>query len=498
LSQLKLLERRLKFLQSAVPSVKLEFLSLSEFKTQSATSRAQNIDQYLGGAADGVVYPIDIEARHFLVLVDLDLIQSKNSLDNESPGGGHLSALLGGKISGVVFSSSYFREADVIAVSLSPGLRLAVKEKVDFLVAAEHQSINNRLEGETKTRSVMWDSFFEPSDFLKASALSDGMLVTRSLINWPANLLNPATYESFVGDLLKSWSSRWKGQVSMETLDSERLVREGAGLISAVGRAAKEGPRILKLVWSPEGARSEPGIALVGKGITYDTGGLDIKPGSSMRLMKKDMGGSAAVLGSFLALALSGYKTKVTLWLPLAENAISGDSFRPGDVYKALNGKLVEIDNTDAEGRLILADALVYAAKDAPKVIIDVATLTGAARVALGPEVDSAFTNRRDYIPMMQAISLETGDWVWPMPRVPQYRSYFETSNVADMENGGGKFAGAIVGALFLEHFVGNLPWIHVDSYMWAEKPTLMAREAGANPKMVRFLCKLMEELQDR
>jgi len=497
MSQFKLLERRIKFLQAGSPTAKIHFCDLSEINDNLSSPQIKKVDQYLGGLADGVLYPVDIEARHFLCAIDLDALQRKNALDNEDLGDGHRSALIGGKISGVLFSSPYFKQEDVLSIDLSPRLKLAVAEKADFLVAFEHQSVNNRLEGELKTRSVILESYFESKDYAQAAAVSDGMLVTRSLINWPANMLNPATYETFVRELVLAWTPRWKGQVSVESIDAKRLSEEGAGLISAVGKGAKEGPRILRLVWTPEAVSEGAGIALVGKGITYDTGGLDIKPGSSMRLMKKDMGGSAAVLGSFLALAISGYKQKVTLWLPLAENSISAESFRPGDVYKALNGKLVEIDNTDAEGRLILADALVYAAREHPKVIIDVATLTGAARVALGPEVDSAFTNRRHFGPMIQQASLQTGDWVWPMPRVPQYKSYFENSQIADMENGGGKFAGAIVGALFLEHFVENLPWIHIDSYMWAEKPTLMAREAGPNPKMVRFLCKLMESLTD-
>ncbi len=468
---------------------------MSELNGSTSSPVAKKVEHYLGGLTEGVLYPIDVEARHFMAALDLELLQRKNALDNESLGAGHLSALIGGKISGLLFASPFFKQEDVLSVCLSPALKAAVIEKMDFLVAAEHQSVNNRLEGEVKTRSVLLDSYFESGDYLSASAISDGMLVTRSLINFPANLLNPATYELFIRDLLKAWAPRWKGSISMESIDAKRLTEEGAGLISAVGRGAKEGPRILKLVWEPETKPKGAGIALVGKGITYDTGGLDIKPSSSMRLMKKDMGGSAAVLGSFLALAISGHDQKITLWLPLAENSISSDSFRPGDVYKALNGKLVEIDNTDAEGRLILADALVYATREVPKVIIDVATLTGAARVALGPEVDSAFTNRREFVSLMEQASLQTGDWVWPMPRVPQYRSYFENSQIADMENGGGKFAGAIVGALFLEHFIGDLPWIHIDSYMWAEKPTLMARESGPNPKMVRFLCKLIESL---
>ena len=494
--QLNLLDRRLKFTHAAHSTAKIDFFCLSELHDDTSTPGVKKIEHYLGGLSEGVLFPIDVEARHFMVALDLDALQRKYGLDNERLGDGHLSALIGGKISGLLFSSPFFKQDDVLSVKLSPKLKVAVKEKVDFLVAAELQSVNNRLEGEVKTRSVVLDSYFESEDYLKAAAISDGMLVTRSLINWPANMLNPATYEDFIRDLLKAWGPRWKGNISMESIDAKRLSDEGAGLISAVGRGAKEGPRILKLVWEPESKPKGSGIALVGKGITYDTGGLDIKPSSSMRLMKKDMGGSAAVLGSFLALAISGYQQKVTLWLPLAENSISSDSFRPGDVYKALNGKLVEIDNTDAEGRLILADALVYAAREVPKVIVDVATLTGAARVALGPEVDSAFTNRREFGPLIQQASLQTGDWVWPMPRVPQYKSYFESSQIADMENGGGKFAGAVVGALFLEHFVGDLPWIHIDSYMWAEKPTLMARESGPNPKMVRFLCKLMETLR--
>jgi leucyl aminopeptidase len=496
MSDIALLDRRFKVSDIQSPTVRLEIYLKHEIKNLELADLNSKISGFAGKITDGVVYPVQLDKREMVTFIDFEMLISKNTLDNEQPGDSHVSALLGGKISNILWSSSFIQTEDVTQIVLSKELQSQISDKATFLTAMEQQSVINKLSEVKGSRTISLGSFISPKDYENARNISDAMLVTRTLINAPANLLNPASFENFLIQLLQDWTPRFKGDVQVEVLDAKRLEKEGAGLICAVGRAAKESPRIIKVTWKPTHKAVNHQIAIVGKGVTYDTGGLDIKPGANMRLMKKDMGGAAAAFGGFLALALSDYSGDLTLWLPLAENAISSDSYRPGDVYKALNGKLVEIDNTDAEGRLILADALVYASREKPQMIIDIATLTGAARVSLGPEVDSAFCNRKDFAQLIKEASITTGDWAWPMPRVPQYKGYFETSSVGDMENGGGKFAGAIVGAQFLEHFVDGIPWIHIDSYMWAEKATLMAREAGANPKMVRFLKYFVENFE--
>jgi leucyl aminopeptidase len=496
MSTIALLDKRFFFSDSKSPTVRLKVYFKHEINSPELADLNRRISGFAAKVMDSVVYPENIDKRELVMFIDFEQLLSKNSLDNESPGGCHISALLGAKVSSILWSSAFIQLEDITHVVLSSEFKSKIADKSTFLVAMEQISVSNKLTEAASSRTVVLESFFVSKDYDDARKISDSMLVTRSLINAPANYLNPASFERFLINLIQDWTPRFKGSVQVETLDVKRLEKDGAGLICAVGRAAKESPRLLKVSWKPSQKTIGYHIALVGKGITYDTGGLDIKPGANMRLMKKDMGGAAAAFGGFLALVLSEYPGELTLWLPLAENAISGDSYRPGDVYKALNGKLVEIDNTDAEGRLILADALVYASREKPHLIIDVATLTGAARVSLGPEVDSAFSNRKEFARLLGEASTATGDWAWPMPRVPQYKSYFESNSIGDMENGGGKFAGAIVGAQFLEHFVDGIPWIHIDSYMWAEKPTLMAKEAGANPKMVRFLKYFIEHLE--
>ncbi|MBB3655850.1 leucyl aminopeptidase [Rhizobium sp. BK650] len=287
-----------------------------------------------------------------------------------------------------------------------------------------------------------------------------GVFLARDLINTPTNDMGPEQLEA----AFRSLATHYKAEMSV--IIGDDLLTENFPLVHTVGRASADAPRLLELRWGKKGHRK---VTLVGKGVCFDTGGLDIKPASSMLLMKKDMGGAANVMG--LALMIMDAKLKVDLRviIPVVENSISSNAFRPGDIYKSRKGLTVQIDNTDAEGRLILADALAYADEDEPDLLIDMATLTGAARVALGPDLPPFFTDDANLAHDLMEASLETDDPLWRLPLYAGYEKDIRTK-FADITNApAGGMAGAITAALFLKRFVGKAKsWAHFDIYGWA------------------------------
>jgi leucyl aminopeptidase len=291
-----------------------------------------------------------------------------------------------------------------------------------------------------------------------------GVFLARDLINTPTNDMGPNELEA----AFRGLAAHYKAEISVISGDD---LRHNFPLVHTVGRASADAPRLMELRWGKKGHRK---ITLVGKGVCFDTGGLDIKPASSMLLMKKDMGGAANVMG--LALMIMDAKLKVDLRvvIPVVENSISSNAFRPGDIYKSRKGLTVQIDNTDAEGRLILADALAYADEEEPDLMIDMATLTGAARVALGPDLPPFFTDDTDLARDLMESSIETDDPLW---RLPLYAGYEKDirAKFADITNApAGGMAGAITAALFLKRFVSHAKsWAHFDIYGWApsERP---------------------------
>ncbi len=287
-----------------------------------------------------------------------------------------------------------------------------------------------------------------------------GVFLARDLINTPTNDMGPEQLEA----AFRGLAAHYKAEMSV--IIGDDLLKENFPLVHTVGRASADAPRLLELRWGKKGHRK---VTLVGKGVCFDTGGLDIKPASSMLLMKKDMGGAANVMG--LALMIMDAKLKVDLRviIPVVENSISSNAFRPGDIYKSRKGLTVQIDNTDAEGRLILADALAYADEEEPDLLIDMATLTGAARVALGPDLPPFFTDDAILAHDLMEASLETDDPLW---RLPLYTGYEKDirAKFADITNApAGGMAGAITAALFLKRFVSKAKsWAHFDIYGWA------------------------------
>jgi leucyl aminopeptidase len=309
--------------------------------------------------------------------------------------------------------------------------------------------------------------------------------LARHLVNLPPNLLNPVTYAEFIGEVFAAFKT-----VRIDTWDETRLARERCGLHLAVGAGSSSAPRLVKLSYRPaKSAKGVAPIALVGKGITFDSGGLDIKPAAGMRLMKKDMGGSAAVLGALYWAALTGANTPIDAYVALAENSISSRAFRPGDVLTARNGTSVEIHNTDAEGRLVLADALDVAvtAEVKPELVIDVATLTGAIKVALGAQLAGLFGTDEKLSAGLARAGTASGDLTWAMPLVQRYRTQ-SNSNFADVVNAVDGFGGAITAALFLEKFARDVPWAHLDIYAWKDAPEGAWAEGGGSGQGVLLL----------
>jgi leucyl aminopeptidase len=303
--------------------------------------------------------------------------------------------------------------------------------------------------------------------------------MARDLINTPSNDLGPENFQKFVETFAAERGMTLKATVG------DDLVAQNLPVIHAVGRASAEAPRLLDLSWGREDA---PRVTLVGKGVTFDTGGLDIKSAAGMLLMKKDMGGAANILGLAHLIVSANLPVRLRVLLPIVENAISSNAFRPGDVLRSRRGITIEIGNTDAEGRLILADALTLADEEAPDLLIDMATLTGAARVALGPDLPPIYSNDLDWAAEIAARGGEVEDPLWPMPLWSPYESQL-TSKIADINNAGtGGFAGSVIAALFLRRFVTQAKtWLHLDIFGWAPEARA-GRTVGGTDQGMRAL----------
>jgi leucyl aminopeptidase len=285
--------------------------------------------------------------------------------------------------------------------------------------------------------------------------------------------------------------------LGIEVFDKDALVQLGCGGLLGVNAGSVEPPRMIKLTYRPKGASGESVTAaghliLAGKGITYDSGGINLKPGDSMHgLMKMDMSGAAAVLGAMSALSALGCPTAVTGYLMCTDNMPSGSAQKMGDVLTIRGGKTVEVLNTDAEGRLILADALVLAVEEHPDAIVNIATLTGACLRALGDQIAGLFSNHQGFVEQVRAASRQTDESVWQLPLDQRYRKQIDSS-IADLKNMGGEHPGAITAALFLAEFVGNVPWAHLDicGPMYAESDESW-RPKGATGYGTRLLIDL-------
>ena len=334
-----------------------------------------------------------------------------------------------------------------------------------------------------KERMVMLASP-EGADAERITHLAQSVFLARDLINTPANDMGPAAMETAARAIATA------GKAKVKVIKGTALQR-GFPMIHAVGRAASEEPRLIDMSWGP---KSAPKVTLIGKGVTFDTGGLDIKPSSSMLLMKKDMGGAANVLALARLIMRSGLKVRLRVLIPAVENAISATAFRPGDILVSRSGLTVEIGNTDAEGRLILADALTLATEEDPDLLIDMATLTGAARVALGPDLPPFFTDDESFAADIASASVAVADPVWRLPMWAPYERKL-ASKTADTNNvTTDGFAGAVTAALFLKKFAASArSWVHFDIFGW--NPVEKAHSpVGGEAQAIRAIFRVLEK----
>jgi leucyl aminopeptidase len=308
-------------------------------------------------------------------------------------------------------------------------------------------------------------------DRTRLTALAEAVALGRDLINTPASDMGPEEIEAAAMCVARHHGA------SVMSIVGESLLQQNFPLIHAVGRASPRAPRLIDMT---AGRPDAPKVTIVGKGIAFDTGGLDIKPSSAMLLMKKDMGGAASALALAHMILATGLDVRLRLIIAAAENSVSGNSFRPGDVIRSRAGKTVEIGNTDAEGRLVLADALALADEEAPEHIFTFATLTGAARVALGPEIMPFYCTDDALAATLTEVGNAVGDAVWRMPLQTPYEAWLDSS-VADMNNvSEGGFAGSVVAAIFLKRFVTRARhFAHFDIYGWRPQAKALGPRGG-------------------
>ena len=365
------------------------------------------------------------------------------------------------------------REMAWILGSTDPG---AVTAVVDGVLVADYDADRYRTErnGE-KGIDILWLATGGAALPAEAEgALNRGRIVgeaqnfTRELVNEPSNRMTPTNLAERASEMCARFG------LKCEVLGPQEIQDLKMGAFWAVAQGSKEPARLIVIRYAPEDAPDQPHIGLIGKGITFDSGGISIKPSENMHEMKTDMAGGATMLGVMQALAQLKPRVRVTALIPATENMPSGTAYKPGDVITSMSGKTVEILNTDAEGRLVLADGLTYAKRLGCTVLIDAATLTGAVMVALGNFTTGVFGSDRDWVNRVLAAANVAGEKMWQLPVDDDYRELYKSA-IADLANTGGRYGGAITGAMFIGEFAGDTPWVHLDiaGTRWAndEKP---------------------------
>lgn len=351
------------------------------------------------------------------------------------------SGVLGTGVNGIKAEDAVYAMTEGAILGLYT-FRKHMTKKEDFSEVKEFKIIGKDTEAMNKARA-------------RAKIVSESVTWARDLVNEPSNFMTPTDLAAAAQKAAREYG------IKIEVLEKQQMASLGMGALLGVARGSHESPRFICMTY--KGKKSKDiDLALVGKGITFDSGGIDIKPQEGMHEMKGDMAGGASVMAALTAIARLKVPLNVTALVPATENMPGGSAQKPGDVVTAMNGKTIEVLNTDAEGRLILSDALSYARKLNAKAIIDVATLTGACRAALGTICTGAFTNNQPLIDKLIAAGNEVGEYMWQFPMFEEYDEQIK-SEVADIKNLGGRFAGAITAAKFLAEFIDDTPWVHLD-----------------------------------
>lgn len=355
--------------------------------------------------------------------------------------------------------------ADYLSRALSEKILKAVTFKLDGVKGADATNAcigwgiaGYRFENYKARKTAALPRLVWPKDADKASALAhiEASLLIRTLINIPANDMGPDELEKAVRSIAKAEG------LTVKIIKDKELIEQNFPMIYAVGKGSPRRPRLIDLKW---GDPKHPKVTLVGKGVCFDTGGLNLKPGPAMYTMKKDLGGGAHALALALLIIRHKLPVRLRVLIPAVENSVSGDSFRPSDVINSRKGITVEVGDTDAEGRLILGDALAYGAEEKPELMVNFATLTGG--VAIGPEVPALFSNNEKLAFEIKDISERVHDNLWPLPLIQSYRKHM-ASDIADMSSVGNGRGGTIHAALFLESFVDpKIDWVHIDLFAW-------------------------------
>jgi leucyl aminopeptidase len=376
----------------------------------------------------------------------------------------------------------------------------AVQAIVEGAILADYDADRYRSERTSEKRVDRLDLATDgggTSDALRAAAergriVAEATNFTRDLVNDPSNLLTPTQLAEQAETMARCFG------LHCQVLGPEEIRALKMGALWAVAQGSDEPPRLIVVRYFPEGVSTEPVVGLVGKGITFDTGGISIKPAAEMHEMKTDMAGGAAMLGVMRAIAQLKPQMRVLAVVPATENMLSGRAFKPGDVITSMSGKPIEILNTDAEGRLVLADGITYAKQQGASVVIDAATLTGAISIALGSITTGVFGWDKDWVNRILAAAAAAGEKMWQLPVDDDYRDLYKSS-IADLANTGGRYGGSITAAMFVGEFAGDTPWVHLDiaGTRWSneEKPYLAKGPTGAPVRtLVQLLTQTLSE----
>jgi leucyl aminopeptidase len=379
--------------------------------------------------------------------------------------------------------SSVFLGQIVFKVEATPPEEEATMAAIGWALASYRFDRYKKDRGQNGFPKLIWP---ENADRKRAAAIVEGLCLVRNLINLPSNDLGTNELSAVADELARHHRAAFNRIVDSDLLD------KNFPMIYEVGRASPRRPQLIEVNWGDD---SHPRITLVGKGVVFDTGGLDIKPPPFMLTMKKDMGGAAHVLGLAHIIMALKLPVRLRVLIAAAENSIGGESFRPGDILKSRKGLSVEVGDTDAEGRLVVADALTYACENAakPDLLVDFCTLTGSARAALGYDIPAIFSNDDDLAETFKKTGLENDDPVWPLPLWQPYLKEMK-SPVADINNIGSGKAGAIHGALFLQQFIEpSVKWVHIDCYAW-EQSGKPGRPSGGADTGMRAVLRYIEQ----